>query len=481
MTAGLAGHASEVNRARPGGTGRRVERFNRTASRGGATANPRGAFGGVNPAIFFNNGIPQTPTNGAYAQQLLGMLTGQVPGQQFGQQPGGQFAAGVIPQDRLVRQEVLLGTVRELVAPDTHIMLQLFPFLEVPTDEVVFNYARGLTEGLAPARAQGAEAALVRSDDLFGGEGRASVLDWAEKNHYNESDVGRGRNWLLLQELVASGVLPLTATSMIEDFNAKVSDDTIRRQNELNNRIEWLGAQALYNNQITYNANGMKFSVTFDRPAENSFSYAAANINGDANYPIGDAWTAATSDPILDGLSIVQYVYDRYNVRLNRAIGSRKIWNSIFRSDKFIARSGLVTQSGSTDVDLNYVFDGWGPVAAMQVWQNATGIQPVVYDSVYRTRAYGGAVGDIAITRFIPDNLLIFLPDPQDVAQFDDTDLGLGRFLTSPHPAGNWTPGFYAWDKDLGVDPWGYDIGTGIKTFPVLPHNDLTVVYQPIA
>ena len=36
------------------------------------------------------------------------------------------------------------------------------------------------------------------------------------------------------------------------------------------------------------------------------------------------------------------------------------------------------------------------------------------------------------------------------------------------------TPGFYAWEKDYGQDPWGYALGTGIKAFPVFPHMELT-------
>src|ERR1700755_154231 len=105
-----------------------------------------------------------------------------------------------IAQDRLIRKEVSLGLIREIVPPETHIGLQLFPFLPVETDDVIFNYAQGMVDGLAPARAEDAEAELAQADDTFLSEGRASVIDWSVKSHYTASDVSRYREWLTIME-----------------------------------------------------------------------------------------------------------------------------------------------------------------------------------------------------------------------------------------------------------------------------------------
>jgi hypothetical protein len=94
---------------------------------------------------------------------------------------------------------------------------------------------------------------------------------------------------------------------------------------------------------------------------------------------------------------------------------------------------------------------------------------------VYRTRAVGSQT--VVNNRFLPQNKVILLPDEGDIEQFDDTDIGFAKTLTSPHPAGNWTSGFYEWENEYGVDPWGYDVGTGIKAFPVFLHMDLTFTY----
>lgn len=390
--------------------------------------------------------------------------------------------ASPIGLDRLIRQEVALGLIREIVPPESHIGLQLFPFMEVPTDDVIFNYALGMTDGLAPARAEDAESELAQKDDIFASEGRASVVDWAVKDHYTASDVSRYREWLRVQEQMRDGqLLPLTVNSMTVDFQARLARDTLRRRRKLDNRIEHLLMTSLSTGAYSYNDGRIKFAVNWGRPAGNAVTLqAAANTNlYTSAYPLGHAWSSTTSDPIQTITSVQQYCYDTYGVRITRGITSRKVLNNILNSDRFIARTGLITQSGSTTVDPKYLIDGWGPNAAQQIVEQQTGLRFQEYDSVMRTRAVGATT--TSITRFIPEDVVIFLPDEGDIAEFDDTGLGLGRVLTSPHPAGNWTAGFYEWEKEFGVDPWGYDAGAGIKAFPVFPHMDKTFVIDVLA
>jgi hypothetical protein len=400
---------------------------------------------------------------------------------------GGGFAGGgagqhasPIGQDRLIRKEVSLGIVREIVPPETHIGLSLFPFLEVPTDDVIFQYALGMTDGLAPARAEDAESELAQKDDVFGGEGRASVIDWAVKDHYTASDISRYREWLTIQEQIRDTQnLPLTVQSATGDWQAKLARDTARRRRKLDNRLEWMIMSPLSTGLLAYNDGKIKFSVDYGRPSNQVVDVSSTNVGGSASYPLGDAWTADTSDPIKDIDSIQRYIYDTYGVRITRALTSRKVLSSILNSSKFIARTGLITASGSTPVDPRYLIDGWGPLAAQQIVEQQTGLKFMEYDAVYRTRSIGSTT--VTINRFLPENRIIFLPEEGDVNEFDDTPLGMGKVLTSPHPAGNWAPGFYEWEREYGVDPWGYDAGTGIKAFPVFPHMDLTVSYDPIA
>lgn len=367
-------------------------------------------------------------------------------------------------QDRLVRKEVALGTIRALEPPTNHIGLsQIAPFQDVASDDVIFDYATGLTDGLAPARAEDAESDLAQKDIFGGGTGRASIIDWALKDHYTASDVTRyTETALLAQQLGGNSAVsfPLTVGNAAEEFASKVARDDALRRRKLDNRIEWLIMTAIDTGAISYNDGKIKFSVDYGRPS-----------NQDSQAPTSGSWASGVDfDPIGDIIAVDEYMYDTYGVHMGRILGSRKALNRMLNSDRFVARSGMVGATGSAPIDPNYVIDGWGPNAARAIVGRATGIDLIEYDAVYRTRAIGSTT--IVNTRFTNEDNLIFLPNEADLADLDDA-IGFGKTLTSPHPEGNWTPSFYEWEVDT-VDPWGKDRGAGIKAFPVFPHMDLT-------
>lgn len=400
-------------------------------------------------------------------------------------QGGSGHYASPLGQDRLIRKEVALGLVREIVPPQNHIGLSIAPFMEVPTDDVIFNYAQGLTDGLVPARAEDAESELSQKDDTFLSEGRASVIDWAIKDRYASSDVNRYREWLLIQETMRDkNILPLTATSATEGWAAKMARDTARRRRKLDNRIEWLIMTALSTAGIAYNDGKIKFTVDYGRPATQSVAPGSTLVDptgqGIPNITLGASdWTKSdgTGDPIGDIINIQNWFYDVYGVRLTRAIAGRRFLSLLWNSSKFTARTGLVAAGTplSSPIDPKYLIEGWSPQAAQVIIENATNVKFTEYDSVYRTRPIGS--NTVTNNRFLPANQVIFLPDEGDLAEFDDTDIGFAKTLTSPHPAGNWTAGFYEWEKERDIDPWSYDCGTGIKAFPVFMHMDKTLVY----
>jgi hypothetical protein len=368
--------------------------------------------------------------------------------------------------DRLIRKEVALGAIREIPPPTTHIGLQLFPFMDVASDDVIFEYAKPTTDGLAPARAEDAESELAQKDLLFGGTGRASVIDWAHKDHYTASDVTKYRENQLVQARLGDTALPLTVGSMVADFQGKLSREDALRRRKLDNRLEWLIMSAMSTGGITYDDGKIKFTVDYGRPAGQQ-----------AQAPSGTLFSATSSDPIGEFLAVQEFMFDTYGVRITRALTSRKVLNSFMRSDRFIARSGMVGATGSKPVDLNYIMDGWGREAAIAVVERQTGIRFIEYDAVYRTRPVGSTT--VTNNRFFPQNRILFLPDENDVSDIGN-ELGLGRTLTSPHPEGNWQPGFYEWEQET-KDPWGLNRGTGIKAFPVFPNMNLTFTMDVLA
>lgn len=382
--------------------------------------------------------------------------------------------ATAVGQDRIIRKEVSLGTIREQAPPMTHLGLGFAPWLNVATDDVIFSYIKGDTDGLAPARAEDAESELAQKDENVLGEGRASVIDWSLKDHYDASDVTRYREYLRIMQTMQQGDLPLTVGSMLEDWATKFSKDASRRKRKLDNRINWMIMTSLATGQLAYNDQKIKFAVDWGRPAAQSAGNAANDIAGFVTDGVVD-WSGFTHDPIGFIDAVQEFMYDTYGVRMDRILTSKKVVRRIVNSEKFAQRAGLgaaYTKAGApTGPDLNYLLDGWGPTAAQQVVENACDVKFIIDDSVYRTRALGSKT--IVNNRFFPENLMVFLPNLGDVNEVDDTEIGFAKTLTSPHPEGNFTPGFYEWERST-VDPWGQDAGTGVKAFPVFPHMDYT-------
>ena len=376
-------------------------------------------------------------------------------------------------QSRLIRKETALGTLRALTPPEDHIgTTYVAPWKEVPTDDVIFDYAQQLADGLAPARAEDAEAELAQKDIMSGGTGRASIMDWAVKDHYTPSDVARYRETLLAQanrdgENSIINQLPLTVGSAQAELRQKFAKDDATRRVKLDNRVEWLIMTSVHTGGIAYNDGKVQFSVDFGRPA-----------NQHNQQPAGDHWNVGTCDPIGDVQKVVDWMFEKYGIVIDRAIASKKILGSIWNSDRFIARyvpGALAGSTGSAPADPAYLTQGFTRQAAIDIFENATGVKFKQYDAVYRTRHRGSQT--IINHRFTSDKHIYLLPNEASLADLDDTGIGFAKTLTSPHPEGNWTPGFYEWEQETR-DPWGTSRGTGVKAFPIFMHMDKTYSMQ---
>ena len=398
---------------------------------------------------------------------------------------GGSHFASPIGLDRLVRKEVALGAVREILPPTDHIGLRIAPWKDVATDDVIFDYIKtGLQEGLAPARAEDAEAELAQKDDLMYGSGRAAVIDWSLKDRYSASDVTRYREDLLIQQRLQglnTGDLPLNFNGRtVQDFQARLARHDALRRRKLDNRLEWMVMQAIETGGIAYNDGKIKFTVSYGRPP------------GQQNQaPASGLWSTTTFDPIGDILAMNDTMYNTYGTRLTSAITSQRVLNSIWKSNRFVSMAGLVGGTPATPIDLNYLMPGWNQQAAIDIVERATGVRFVPYDSVYATRPIGSSTR--TFNRFLSDNKIFFLPlnvnlnggganagvnntvdfNPAVVGLEDDTDIGFARMLTAPHPEGNWQSGYYEWEEERR-DPWMTVRGTGIKAFPIFPYMEYT-------
>lgn len=377
---------------------------------------------------------------------------------------GSNFAAGAIPTDRLIRAEVALGIVREIVPPESHIGLSsIAPFYNVPTDDVIFAYMNGSTTGLAPARSEDAESELYQVDDGFAGEGRASIIDWAIKSHYTASQINRYREYVqMVEAMQQTGNVPLTIQSPLNQFQEKLARDRIERRRRIDNRLEQLIISSIADGRVAYNDGKTTYEVDWQRPADQH-----------AQEPASGAYDGESHDPINDIIKVSDFMYDTYGVRPTRMIAPAKFLNTFFRSGKFIHAAGFKPGDGMTGDDLPYVFEGFGPQAALDMVQRVTGVAIESYDSVWRTRGESGVVAN----RYLDENRVIFLPNESDISEYDSSPIGFGKTLTSPHPMGNWTSGYYEFEYST-TDPWAHSVGDGIKAFPVFPHMELTYTWE---
>ncbi|UJD20654.1 major capsid protein [Gordonia phage Niagara] len=385
------------------------------------------------------------------------------------QLPDGRFVVNQ-PLDRLIRKEVMLGVIREIVKPEDHIGLQLFPFYNVPSDDYIFSYVKGLTTGLAPATAESAESELAQKDSGLSGQGRASLIDWRLKDHYDAGDVQRFVDIQMLAEsgALGPGGLPSSLQGDLNQFPERVARDTVERRRRLDNRMEWLHMQSISNGGVAYNDGNISFAVDWKRPAD---QHAQAPLaSPDNRYDID------THDPINDINKIKRLMYDRYGVIMDRAICSNKFLLSLINSSKFIVRAGMGV-AGSTGApeasDLPYVVNNWGPQVAIDLVKAQTGIEFIEYDSGYRSKNPFDPYGAVTFNRYLPENRIIFLPSEASIREFDSSPIGFGKMMTSPHTMGGNAPGFYDWEQET-TDPWGRNIGTGIKAFPLFPHMELS-------
>jgi hypothetical protein len=370
--------------------------------------------------------------------------------------------------ERLIDKSVALGEIRD-VPPINEAFIgdSIAPMMAVESDDVVFTIVNDTkATGMAPARAEDAEAEMYQSDVYTGGRGEASLIDWALKNRYAASDVTRYRDDLIIAGAVGQLNLQTNLVAGFQTssqkFQAMLARDTIERKSRLEHRLEWMQVTPLVNNRLTYNDGHIKFDVVYGRPSNQTDQAPASGL--------WDFTSNADFDVIGDLLAVKETFFDLYGLELEQGILSKKVINQWYRSTKFrqlgLFGAGLQNPA-ATDVDPNYIGAQVSPTQAIAYVEAQTGITFRTYDASIRTRDFG--TQNPVQMRFMPTNRVILLPNLAAIQAIDDSGIGFGKTLSSPHPEGNWESGFYEWEQET-VDPWQHVRGTGIKAFPVFPY-----------
>lgn len=385
---------------------------------------------------------------------------------------GGNFEmskfAQYFPQELIIRQEEHLGVIRALEPPQDFIGLGLVPMMEVDDDDVVFDIVNGGGGIMAPARSSDAEAKLWASTEFYSGRGEASTIDWALKNHYTASDIQTYRDFLsMVEETEETGKFKLYGDKLTKGFQGKVARDTKGRKSALDRRIEWLITQGLFAAKIEYTDDDLPWVVNFGRPADQH-----------QQAPKSGSYATDQHDPLGDFFDVKEKISKKWHIDIDRAVCSTKFLNTLWKSKYFRLLAGFAPGTTIAPEEVNYLLPGFGPQTAIDIIKRETGIQFIISDNVRRVVDPAGPGNTFLSVRYTPEDEVLFLPNESQLAEYDDTSIGFGKVLTSPHPANGFNPGWYSWEKDHGVDPWGYTIGSGIKAFPVLPHMYLTYSWK---
>lgn len=360
-----------------------------------------------------------------------------------------------VEHDRVVRKEVNLGVVREMHPPEDLLYPTIAPMMEVPTDDFVFDRVKPhFSGGMVPARAQNAESELAQHDFRAGGQGRGSLMDWAHKDFYDATDVYNYRSAQdMIAQLQASNMdIPTTLRGSAMDLAGKMARDQADRVSRIHRRFEHIVMTSLHTGTYGYNDGRIVFSTPWDQPADQR------NVT-----PKSGTYAADTHDPIGDFLDIQEKAFERYGITLDRVIGSRKAFNTFFRTKMFIPRTGFSPNDGVGMESMNYLMNGWGPQAGLDFVMQQVGMTPIIYDSVYRDAGQ--------VVRYLPEGTLIFLPSEASISQFDSTAIGFAKTCTSPHAEGGFQSGMYEWETSQ-KDPWQLVSGTGIKAYPIMNHME---------
>ena len=329
----------------------------------------------------------------------------------------------------LMDKKTMLEVVRELLPSDDFVGTTILPMKDEATEKVMADLIL-TNSGIANYRAADAEAELKGKDILQ--QIILEIADIAKKERFNTTDV---------QAIREAGELPVLddAPTLIAQIGAQArvkfreSLEELRRQ--CDNRIEWHSIQALLGTiSVT---SPVVFSVDFGIPSTQTG--LTPTVQWD---------TTATSTPSDDLVAWQETVNDATGVVPDGCLMSRK---ALLYASKAAAFRDVVKQAGEFLFSIKQV---------KSLLQDHTGLAISIYDAMYHTRA---STGTLTSTRMLDYHKIILYPSNLPTP-------GLGRNLTCPHPHGNYQPGFYTWD-DTKKDPWGYEVGVGIKCFPV--------IYQP--
>lgn len=324
-------------------------------------------------------------------------------------------------------KKVMTAVVRKLRPSGGYIGQNYFPSTPVNGEVTVWDIIDPL-DNMAKIRAQDSEA-FIHDRDTFS-QAEASLVDIAGKERFNTSD---------LRVLREAGELPVemrtnsTIGAMAEKAARAQRDALVRLRQYVDNRVEQLRIDALQG-VISYNANGVDFSVNYGIPTDQS-----------AQVP-STLWSDPASTPMEDIQDWDKIVNDRTGTHFGEMICSTATLMKLTRNSTF------------RDT-LKYTNPMFVSVSRVKEFiQNELQIAVTVYDSQFAT----GKGNSKVYSRYLNEDRIILLPRKDQLGPE-----GLGDLAVTGHPHNQWNPGYYSWTEEK-KDPYAVYVGVGLMAFPRL-------------
>jgi hypothetical protein len=300
------------------------------------------------------------------------------------------------------------GIVKDFPIPMTYMGNSLLPIREVPGDKLMWDMEKARNI-LAPFVAVDAESPRMSPREIT--QAQADVLYIKFKRSLAASDVR------ILREFGTAPILTLQA-NMAAAARARIVGFTIAP-----NPLSQLGFTMAYPiNQV-----------------------APATL-----------WTdVVNSDPLADIQSwMLQLTYP-----LTRMVIGRVVLYNLLRNQKLIRQLGFSAGMPSGNAPTSV-----GQDKILQFFSTALGLNVQVYDARYTTEVDNGTVTTETVTKFLPDNKVIFLPDQP-----------VGYTASAPAEQNNFQSGKFSWVQDPNApgakkDPYVYELGVGFYGVPIVEY-----------
>jgi hypothetical protein len=222
----------------------------------------------------------------------------------------------------------LLGFVRQLLPPPPYRAGEFLPAVTV--DDIEFEYIKGASQNPVMATIIGWDSeAPIGSKYRSGERVQGEIPAMKRKERISEKEIIR-----FLQPRVGTADQQ-AAVRAVYDMAARLTLSTLAT-------VEWLGMQALSEDKIVYNQDGVIFQFDFgiDNRQQINLLTGVDGAGTDRTPPFGPAWlnpdgsvnTAAT--PVTDLMVICDEVEQRTGRRPARFVTSKKAVNSLLYSEQ---------------------------------------------------------------------------------------------------------------------------------------------------